>query len=104
MQILDLINQAREADPELFKGMKDRRAAKLTRAVMEQLLKELDGAPGGKLTVGGFGTFVVKNVQHERDGNVILKKRIVFRPRKPGSAPRGDVAPENAKNDGDVKA
>lgn len=104
MRILDLITQAREADPELFKGLKDRRAAKLTRAVLEQLLKELDGAPRGRLTVRGFGTFVVRNVERERDGNVMLKKRIGFRPRKAAPVQAGEKTSGKAGNDGDPTA
>ena len=73
MKAVELLEAAQAADSTPFEGTDNRRNAKIIDAVFEDLARRLADADDGRITVAGFGTFVI---ELGRDGN----KKILFRP------------------------
>jgi len=75
MKVLELVESAKAADASVFEGTPDNRSAKMIAAALRDLGRRLEEADEGRVTVAGFGSFVVR----EKSGGD-TDKRIMFRP------------------------
>ena len=83
MKVLELVESAKAADESVFEGTPDKRSAKMVASVLQDLGRRLEETDEGRVSVPGFGSFVVRATEGgEKD------KRIIFRPsagRKPAA-------------------
>lgn len=84
MTLLEIIQAARAEKAEAFGKVADKRAVAIVRAVLDELGKQVKDAQEGEgdVTLAGFGKFVVKKSEVEKDGKTVSKSRVVFRPAK----------------------
>lgn len=78
MNVNELVANAKAADPGLS-SIPDARATALVREVLRQIGKQLEDTADGKVGVVGFGSFRVKPVEREKDGQKVVGKRVTFR-------------------------
>lgn len=83
MNVKELVALARDQDPERLGGMADARAAALLRAAFAVIRAQLEEAGPGPFKVGGLGTFRIRDVEYEQDGEVYVERRVVFKAMQP---------------------
>ena len=79
MNLKEIVKTARAANGTAFGKTNDQRAIKILRAAFEQVGDELDAAGDGQVVIGGLGRFTIKNVEREKDGAKVTKRRVTFR-------------------------
>jgi len=79
MKPIDIVERIKDENPEALAGMGDKQAARLIRAVFEELGKQLANAEEGTVKVAGLGGFRIRNVEVEREGTTVSVKRIRFK-------------------------
>jgi hypothetical protein len=84
MNLEEIVKTARAANGSAFGNIKDERAVKILRAAFEQVGNEVDSAKDGKVMIGGLGRFTIKNVERDKDGVKVTKRRVTFRRRGAG--------------------
>jgi hypothetical protein len=78
MKITEIVTALKTAEPQAVAKIPEPRIVKLIALALRQIAKEIDAATEGKVAVGGFGRFVIKQVEAEKDGKKTMRKRIVF--------------------------
>jgi hypothetical protein len=79
LTVQELVRQAKAAVPDLNK-MKDDRAIALTREAFKAISLRIASTDTGVVSVGGLGSFRIRNVEKENDGKETVVKRVVFNP------------------------
>jgi hypothetical protein len=79
----EILEQLKEDNRRLFKGVEDKLALRIIRATLGLINEEVSSADDGRVAFTGLGTFVVKSVEREASGTSV--KRITFRPVRPRS-------------------
>ena len=79
MNLEEIVKNARAENQSAFGKVNDKRAIKILRAAFKQVNSQLESVKDGNLTIGGLGRFVIKNVEHEKDGVKVTKRRVIFR-------------------------
>jgi nucleoid DNA-binding protein len=87
MKLKELIQLAKEANPDQLKNIPDARATAILRVVFDQLKQEIQTATDKPVSLAGFGQFKIKRVEKEQDGQKVVRQRIFFLPSKPKNAP-----------------
>lgn len=87
MKLKELIQLAKEANPEQLKNIPDAKAIAVLRVVFEQLKQQIQTATDKPVSLTGFGHFKILRVEKEQDGQKIVRERIIFHPTKPKNAP-----------------
>jgi len=88
MKIIEVVQKLRASNAKRFGQIPEKQAAALVTAALREILEQLDGTADGKLAVPGFGQFMVKQVEREKDGAKLTRKRVVFRPAKAKPMPK----------------
>lgn len=86
MKINEAVAQAMISHERAFKDVSEAQAVKIVKVTLAQIVDEIDNIDDGKVTVPGFGTFVIKQVEREKNGEKTTLKRIAVRmkPRRGG--------------------
>jgi nucleoid DNA-binding protein len=84
MKLDEIVKAAREDNEAAFANISDKRAAKIIRAAFQQVTGQLESAEEGKLNIGSLGRFMIKNVEREKEGAKVTRRRVTFRPRGAG--------------------
>ena len=79
MNVLELVESARERNENAFKDVPDQRSAKIVTEALRDLARRLEETDADRLDVAGVGIFMVK--EGAKGG-----KRIIFRPARGGDA------------------
>lgn len=82
MKLTELVTAAKAGKQKVFQGLDDKRIARVVQTVLAEAGRQLTAAKEGKLDLKGFGRFVIKQAEVEKDGQKVQKKRITFRPAK----------------------
>ena len=85
MKPIQLVEQIKKDKPELLGNLPEKKAAALIRQALILLRKQIEAADEGGVKVPGFGNFSVQQVEREKEGKKITKKRVIFRADKPKS-------------------
>lgn len=103
MKALDIVEQIRQESPALFGGMPDKKAVRLVREILTYVAKQVDSAEEGKLSIPHLGTFRVRHVERDKDGEKTSVKKIGFKPGKikAVSEAEAEVEPEEVVSDED---
>lgn len=80
----EILEQLKEENPRLFKGMEDKQALRVIQATIALLGEEVASVDEGRVNVTGFGTFVIQ--KREREGGGAAVRRVTFRQGKPKAA------------------
>ena len=78
MKLDDIVKTARATDNSAFGKVNDRRAVKILRAAFRQVNSQLESTKDGNLTIRGLGRFAIENVEREKEGVKVTKRRVIF--------------------------
>jgi len=79
MKVTDYVQQAKKEKSGALADLPDKKADTLVRKVLELIGQEIDSAQEGVVKIGGLGSFRVRQVEREVEGEKKLVKQIVFR-------------------------
>jgi nucleoid DNA-binding protein len=83
-----IIEKVKQTHPQLVRGIPDARLQKLVKAIFAAVGEDIAALEKGRLKVSGLGTFRVRTVEVEKDGEKKSSRRVRLAIRKPGSKPR----------------
>ena len=86
MKIQQLLERAQQSRPKLFNTEKSKRQTRQVRAIFAALIAELEHAPEGRINVEGLGSFNIKSVEREQNGQKKSVRRMIFRHAKTGKS------------------
>lgn len=78
MKVIEIIEQMRKADPQLFKGLRPGKAARLIRSVFKCMNDTLGGVEEGIVGYAGLGRFRVRKVARKGEGGAVIRTQILF--------------------------
>nr|WP_298249114.1 hypothetical protein [uncultured Halomonas sp.] len=78
LEMAVLVERIKAEDPDSLKRIGDTRAAKLVAATLRALRNELDEVPERRVRLKEMGTFVVRQVEHPKNGKLV--QRIALNP------------------------
>ena len=87
MNLKELLQLAKEANPEKFNDIPDQKAINLLRVVFGQLKQQIQTATDEPVILYGFGRFKVHRIEKDQDGQKIVRQRINFNPAIPKNPP-----------------
>ncbi len=79
MKALEIVEKIKQESPALFGGMPDKKAVRLVKEVLSQVAKQVESAEDGKLSVPSLGTFRVRQVERDKEGEKVSIKKIGFK-------------------------
>ncbi|WP_027962464.1 hypothetical protein [Halomonas halodenitrificans] len=79
----DLVERMKAQNPDLAGKMNDKRMAALVRGTLQALAAEVNEREAGRLRVPGFGRINIREVEREKDGQILRNKRVILRPAQP---------------------
>lgn len=79
----DLVERMKAQNPDLAGKMNDKRMAALVRGALQALAAEVNERGAGRLRVPGLGRIIVREVEREKDGQILRNKRVILRPAQP---------------------
>jgi len=85
MKPIELVELIKEKRPNLLGKMPEKKAAAVIQAALGELGRHIAAAEEGAVRVPGMGTFRIRMVEMEKDGEDVTVKRIVFLAAKPKS-------------------
>jgi nucleoid DNA-binding protein len=95
MTLLELVQAAKLDNEKAFGSVNEKRAQAIIRAAFSELSKHIINAKGDeKITLPNFGTFVAKETEREKDGQKVMRRKIIFR----GSPPKTKKADKETSN------
>lgn len=86
MEVKELIEQMRRANPDLLDGIPDDKAEALVRNVFKHINETLAGTAEGVVQYAGLGRFRVRKVERDKAGEKTVRTRILFRVLEPGAS------------------
>ncbi len=81
MNLEEIVKNARAENQSAFGKVNDKRAVKILRAAFRQVNSQLELAKDSNVAIGGLGRFAIKNVEREKDGVKVTKRRVTFHQR-----------------------
>jgi nucleoid DNA-binding protein len=83
MKADQILENIKAQSPALFAKIDDKVAARLVKATLAEIAKQLTATDTGAVAVPGLGRFKVKPFEKEKDGEKKTGKRISFKAAKP---------------------
>jgi nucleoid DNA-binding protein len=101
MKINEAVAKAMLTNERAFKDISEAQATRIVKAALAEIAREIDEKDEGKVSVPGFASFTVKQVEREKDGEKSARKRVMVRlkVRKSDSDDAGDAADDEADDD-----
>lgn len=78
MKPIEIVELIKAESPGLLGKLPDDKAARIVRAALMQLGKQLAVTDEGIVKVQGFGNFRIKNVEQDKDGEKVIVRRVAF--------------------------
>lgn len=79
----DLVERMKQLNPDLAGKMGDRRLGAIVRSAMQALAAEVNVRDEGRLRIAGLGSVNIRQIEREKDGEVVQLKRVTLRPDVP---------------------
>ncbi|MCC2634642.1 MAG: hypothetical protein K0S48_2528 [Ramlibacter sp.] len=79
MKINEAVAKAMLTNERAFKDISEAQATRVVKAALAEIAKEVDETNEGKVSVPGFASFTVKQVERDKDGEKSTRKRIMAR-------------------------
>lgn len=83
MKSIEIIETIKQSNPKLLGKTPDDAAGKIIAAAFRQVGKKLAETNEGTVKVPALGTFVIKQLEREKDGQKTVVKKVTFRASKP---------------------
>lgn len=101
MKINEAVAKAMLTNERAFKDISEAQATKIVKAALTEIAQEIEETEDGRVSVPGFATFAVKQVQREKDGKKVALKRILvrLRVRKSDADDAADAVDDEADDD-----
>jgi len=80
MKPIEIFELIKTENAKLVNKVPDRVGAKIVGAAFATIAKQIASAPDGKVKIKGLGTFRMKHVEREKDGQKVSRTRIGFKP------------------------
>ena len=68
-----LVERIKAVESEALKRISDKRAAALVESTLRAMRNELDEVPERRLRIDGVGTFVIRQVERPKDGQLVQR-------------------------------
>lgn len=78
-----LVERMKLLNPDLAGKMSDKRLAAIVRGTVQALAAEVNARDEGRLRIPGLGAINIRQVEREKDGEMVLTKRVTLRPAQP---------------------
>ena len=78
-----LVERMKLLNPDLAGKMSDKRLAAIVRGTVQALAAEVNARDEGRLRVAGLGSINIRQIEREKDGEVVQLKRVTLRPDVP---------------------
>ena len=69
----ELLERIKVENPDAMKRLSGKRAASLVESTLKTLRAELDAVPERRVRMNGMGTFVVRQVEHPKNGKLVQR-------------------------------
>jgi nucleoid DNA-binding protein len=79
MKTTEIVELIKQSNPKLLGKMPDAKMAKIIAAILREIGKQVSATESGDVKIAGLGTFKVRQVEREKDGNTVSVKKIAFR-------------------------
>jgi len=79
LNLPELVKSAKGNHAEAFGEINDKRGLTIAKALLAELGKQIAAIEEGSVNVPGFGKFTVKRKTIEKDGQKVVRRRVVFR-------------------------
>lgn len=99
MKINEAVAKAMLNNERAFKDISETQATRIVKAALTEIAQEIDEMEDGRVSVPGFATFAVKQVEREKEGKTVSLKRILVRLRVRKSD--ADESADAVDDDGD---
>lgn len=66
-----LVERIKAENPEALKRISDKRAAALVESTLRAMRNELDEVPERRVRISGVGTFVIRQIERPKDGQLV---------------------------------
>jgi hypothetical protein len=80
VNVASLVKSAKAEKAGAFDNINEKRAVAVVRAVLAQASKQISETEDGSVVLAGLGRFVIRQVQVEKEGQKVTRRRIAFRP------------------------
>jgi hypothetical protein len=81
MKVAELVKSAAAANARVFEKVDEKVAISIANALVGEIAEQVGAVNEGRLTISGFGTFIVKMVDSVPPGGA-KQRRVIFRPTK----------------------
>lgn len=78
-----LVERMKLLNPDLAGKMSDKRLAAIVRGTVQALAAEVNARDEGRLRIPGLGAINIRQVERERNGEMVHVKRVTLRPARP---------------------
>lgn len=78
MKINELIEQVSKSQPKLLANMPKKKVEKLVHTILENMRRKINSTEDGVVMFGGLGRFRVRKIEREVDGEIVIRKHVVF--------------------------
>lgn len=75
----DIVNQLKAKHPRLLANLDEKTVAKLVQVAMRQIASSIADTEQGLVRVNGLGDFRVRQINQEKDGQMISGSRVIFK-------------------------
>lgn len=101
MKVDEAVAKAMLTNERVFKNISETQATRIVKATLAEIAKEIDETAEGKVSVPGFASFTVKQVEREKDGEKSAHKRVMVRvkARKSDSDKAADTVEDEVEDD-----
>lgn len=101
MKINEAVAKAMLTQERAFKDVSEIQATRIVKAALAEIAKEIDDMDEGKVVVPGFASFTIKQIEREKDGEKLERKRVMVRVkvRKADAEESADAADDEVDDD-----
>lgn len=89
MKVIELIEAIKNEQPDALGKVADKRAARIVRAALAEIARQIDASEEGTVKIAGLGNFRVRNVKRGKEGEEKTVRRVAFRAAKGGKVDEG---------------
>lgn len=76
----DLVERMKMLNPGIVGKLGDKRLGAIVRSTLQALAAEMNERDRGSLRIAGLGSISIRQVEREKDGEVVQGKRVTLRP------------------------
>jgi hypothetical protein len=78
MKSTEIVELIKQSNPKILGKLPDAKVAKIVAATLREISKQVSSAEDGTLKVAGLGSFKIRQVEREKDGQKKTVKKVSF--------------------------